>query len=337
MHSKILIIGAGLSGLMAAHALADTGQSVRVVDKGRSVGGRLATRRVADGRADHGAQFFSVRSQTFQAHVDRWLDLDLAYVWSHGWSDGSLFAPDGRGEGYPRYAIRGGMNALAKHLAQGLDDMANREIDMLVDAKVQHIQQAGKGWHIATEDGRVFTADRLIVTSPVPQSLAMVDAGETVLHPEDRAALERIVYAPCVAGLFHVDGDVDLPEPGALQRPDTPISWVADNQRKGISPAARIVTVHASPALSRSLWDTDADAALAHLEAEGLRPHLADGARLISGQLKKWRYALPEVIHPEKCLVAQELPPLVFAGDAFGGPRVEGAALSGLAAGGVSG
>ena len=38
------------------------------------------------------------------------------------------------------------------------------------------------------------------------------------------------------------------------------------------------------------------------------------------------------MIHPDRCLVADRLPPLVFAGDAFGGAKVEGAALSGAAA-----
>jgi predicted NAD/FAD-dependent oxidoreductase len=36
--------------------------------------------------------------------------------------------------------------------------------------------------------------------------------------------------------------------------------------------------------------------------------------------------------YPERCLVAAKEPPLVFAGDGFGSPKVEGAALSGLAA-----
>lgn len=327
-YSPFFIIGAGLSGLMAAQSLRHTRYRIRIADKGRSVGGRLATRRIADGLADHGAQFFSVRTNTFQAYVDHWLDLDLAYVWSHGWSDGSLAAPDGRGEGYPRYAIRGGMNALAKHLAQGL----NPYVDLQVNTRIIALRVAGTGWQAQAEDGRVFTADRVILTAPVPQALEMLDNGATILHPDDRAALERIAYAPCVAGIFHVEGEATLPDPGALQRIGAPISWVADNQRKGISPGARIITVHAGPDLSRSLWDVDAESALAQLLTEGLAPHLAPHARLVSGQLKKWRYALPEVIHPTPALVAEGLPRLIFAGDAFGGPRIEGAALSGLAA-----
>ena len=319
-----LIVGAGLAGLMAARALTDAGQTVQIVDKGRSVGGRLATRRIDGGLADHGAQFFSVRTAAFQAHVDRWLEMNLAYVWSHGWSDGSLIRSNPNGEGYPRYAIHGGMNALAKQLAQGLD--------VTTDAKIDALSLTADGWRAQTDDGRIFTADRAILTAPVPQSLALLEKGRTDLHPEDRAALGRIAYAPCVAGLFHVEGKVNLPVPGALQQIGSPIAWVADNQRKGISPDVRLITVHAGPEFSQELWEMDDGTALDELQAQGLQLYLCPGARLLSGQIKRWRYALPTVTHPDTVLVAQDLPSLLFAGDAFNGPRVEGAALSGLAA-----
>ena len=53
----------------------------------------------------------------------------------------------------------------------------------------------------------------------------------------------------------------------------------------------------------------------------------------MAAQLKRWRFATPQAIWPEPCWAAADGPgPLVLAGDAFAGPRVEGAALSGLAA-----
>ncbi|MBL8120543.1 MAG: NAD(P)-binding protein, partial [Anaerolineae bacterium] len=48
---EIIVIGAGLSGLTAAQYFSQKGRRVQVVDKGRSVGGRLATRRMAGGLA----------------------------------------------------------------------------------------------------------------------------------------------------------------------------------------------------------------------------------------------------------------------------------------------
>ena len=49
-------------------------------------------------------------------------------------------------------------------------------------------------------------------------------------------------------------------------------------------------------------------------------------------QVHRWRYSQPTVLHEESFLVAEGVPNLVFAGDAFAGPKIEGAALSGLSA-----
>lgn len=57
----VVIVGAGICGLMAAGQLVERGASVLLLDKGRTVGGRLATRRIEAGCADHGAQFFTAR------------------------------------------------------------------------------------------------------------------------------------------------------------------------------------------------------------------------------------------------------------------------------------
>lgn len=325
--ADVLIIGAGLSGLLAAGTLQVAGRQVLVVDKGRGVGGRMATRRIdagvdRTGVADHGAQFFTVRSPAFRRIVDDWLAQGLVFEWSRGWSDGSIVA-SGMADGYPRYAVSGGFTAVPRHLA--------RTLPVQTGVQITAVTPAATGWQAIDATGRRYHGRGLILTAPVPQSLALLDAGGVALNRADRAALERIAYAPCICGIFHVNGAVDLPEPGALQRPEAPISWIADNQRKGISPAARVLTVHAGPGLSRALWDEPDAVALAAVR-EGLRAFLAADAVIITEQLKRWRYALPTVLHPERTLIAQDLPPLACAGDAFGGPRIEGAALSGLAA-----
>ncbi|MEI2677166.1 MAG: hypothetical protein V9G29_04500 [Burkholderiaceae bacterium] len=56
------------------------------------------------------------------------------------------------------------------------------------------------------------------------------------------------------------------------------------------------------------------------------------GAEVLSYQVHGWRYSKPIQVDTHPCALLQASPPLVMAGDAFAGPRVEGAALSGMAA-----
>jgi predicted NAD/FAD-dependent oxidoreductase len=326
-HADVLIIGAGMSGLMAANVLLTAGRRVTLLDKGRSVGGRLATRRLGAGRADHGAQFFTVRDPGFGAWVERWQKAGLVYTWSHGWSDGSLSAtpPDG----HPRYAVQGGMNRLAKHLATQIETQGAA---ILTDVRVTAVTPHGDGWRLTSDDGRSFTAGAAVMTAPVPQTLALLDAGATPLTAEDRARLEHIRYAPALCGLYMVEGEVHLPAPGAVQRPDADFAWIADNRCKGISPDATVITVHASGDWSAVHYDAP-DAELSAAFEHALRPWLAADAWIAEEQIKRWRYAAPTVLHSERVLRVEAHAPLLIGGDAFGEPRVEGAALSGLAIG----
>ena len=319
----VLIVGAGLSGLMAAQTLLEHGYSVHVIDKGRSVGGRLATRRVGEkGLADHGAQFFTVRTSTLQSYVDRWRELDLVYAWGTGWSDGSVKRTVS--DGHPRYVVRGGMNKLAKHLAQG--------IDITVDRLVSSVRTTAGGWALGDSDGNSYEGNGLVMTPPMPETLELLTGSGVYLNADDFAELRRIRFGPCLCGIHEIDGEVDLPAPGAMQDFQSDVYWVADNRAKGIS-AARIITSHANAKFSRQNWDAS-EADIIRAMESAVQPYLKDGARIVRTQLKKWRYSVPLTTHSQEYLLAKDTPPLVFAGDAFGGRgRVEGAFVSGLAAG----
>ncbi len=316
----VIVIGAGLSGLLAAAGLQSGGARVLVLDKGRGVGGRLATRRTDSGVFDHGAQFFTARDPQFHSQVEAWQAAGIVKAWATGFAlaDGTY-----KRDGETRFCGVKGMASIAKHLAHGLD--------VRVSAKVVRVQTEGRGWVVTTEAGEGFSGRALLLTPPVPQSLELLATGDFPLPERVRDQLRQIEYAACLAVLAQLMGPSRITEPGGLWFNGEPVSWMADNQRKGVSTAAgAAVTIHAGQQFSRAHWESpegEVTAALLAFAAPWL------GSVPVETQLHRWRYSLPLRVHPERCLVLREPAPLVFAGDAFGGPRVEGAALSGLAAG----
>ncbi|MCD4686504.1 MAG: FAD-dependent oxidoreductase, partial [Anaerolineae bacterium] len=168
-HTEVLIVGAGLAGLVAARTLSDAGKQVLITEKTDEVGGRLATRVVGPGLADYGAQFFTARSPEFQTWIDQWCAADRVYEWAQGWSNGSLHgAPT---QGHPRYAVREGMQALGQHLAEDLPVKLGANLTVIT----QHDE--GAGWLALDDQGRLYTADALLMTPPVPHSLPLLRAG----------------------------------------------------------------------------------------------------------------------------------------------------------------
>ena len=310
-----MVVGAGVAGLTAARALSDTFEVV-AVDKGRKVGGRLASRRIDDATFDHGAQFITTHTTEFAEMMGAWERAGVAGVWFEG-----QVGPDGvDDDGHPRFRGVPSMRHLAEHMAEG--------VDVRVFTRVAAVAQTETGWTVRFDDGDELDADAVLLTPPVPQSLDLLAAGGVELAAPDSRALRAIAYEPCLAVLAVLDGPSGLGEPGAVRPSDGPIDWMADNHIKGVSDIPA-VTIHASAEFSRARWDASDEAVVTELlEAAAL------AGRPIPGQtyVQRWRYARPATLHPDRVLVADGVPPLVFAGDAFGGAKVEGAALSGAAA-----
>jgi renalase len=340
---EVIVIGAGIAGLSAARELAAAGRSVLVLDKGRGLGGRMATRRLGPAVFDHGAQFFTVRGRAFGGIVAEAHAAGSVKEWCRGFSrDGSL-GDASQAEGHPRWRGGKAMTDLPKWLAG--------ELTAATAAGRCTIRSAAKVTAVAAGEGRVrvsiegddaLTAAGALVSSPVPQSLELLAAGGLTAAtgaPADAAAfamLETVAYDPCFALLLVLDRPSRVPAPGGVQfDPATggPIAWIADNQKKGISPLPAL-TVHADGGFSRRHFDAPPEEVIATL-IDHARPWI-DGdpaTAVIEKSLHRWKFALPTTILPEPLVAVSHAPPIACCGDAFAGPRVEGAASSGLAAG----
>ena len=103
-----VVVGAGLAGVACARTLRAAGAPVVLVDRGRRLGGRMASRRI-DGRVvDLGASYLTVSDPEFAAVVDDWQQRGLARPWT------DTFAVAG-GEpktGPLRWAAPGGLRSL---------------------------------------------------------------------------------------------------------------------------------------------------------------------------------------------------------------------------------
>lgn len=306
---RIIVVGAGLSGLSAARQLVASGNDVSVFDKGRGVGGRLATRRAGTAVFDHGAQFFTVRNPEFQSQVDAWLTSGVVREWCRG------FESD---DGHPRYVGASGMTALAKDLATGLDVHTNTLVFSLTHGE--------NGWLVTTDDGVAHAADAVVLTAPLPQSFSLMFSAGLEM-PED---LRSIDYDRTLGLLVTLAGNDahTVPAPGGRQNADDVFSFIGNNTAKGIS-ASTALTFHANPAWSREHFELPTDQIGAELMAAA-QPWIGKSI-VIHREVKKWRFATPQRVWPDPCWV-HESGSLVLAGDAFAGPKVEGAYLSGRAA-----
>ncbi|MFT5123201.1 MAG: renalase [Kiritimatiellia bacterium] len=319
MQVKVIIIGAGISGLAAARHLTEAGCKVSVLDKGRGVGGRMATRRLplADGRtgqADHGAQFFTVRDKRFQDLVDTLQTDDQVTEWCRGFSED---------DGHRRFRGTLSMNAVAKHLATGLEIHREQRVCAL-----RHMNT----WLLETESGEAFQGDQILLTAPVPQAIQLLTVSG-IAYP---SALDELRYTPCLAVLANLDGPSGLPFPGVRLFKEGPVEWMADNHVKGISEIPTL-TLHASPDFSAKHFERDRDAAGNEM-IRTVQDELT--SRVVAHQVHGWRYSRPLQVFPQRSL--QVAKGLFLAGDGFGDPpetgetilaptpRIESAWLSGL-------
>jgi predicted NAD/FAD-dependent oxidoreductase len=297
----VAVVGAGVTGLTAARALAAAGLAVLVLDKGRGVGGRVATRRIDGATVDHGAQA---------------LDAGDSGAWAGlaaGLPAKALVRRSGRWIGCT------GMTSLAKSLAAPLE--------ILTAQRVLSVRVDGLGYQLPLESGGNVAARTVVVTAPVPQAMDLLAQGQVPLSAAEHRLLEGIEYDPCLVALAVLEREPLLPDVWIEPGNDT-LALIANHQARGVS-TIPAVTVHATPAWSTSHWDAPREQSAAALMAAAM-PWIDAPVRVL--QSHGWRYARPRAPAGIGCLVLEGAPGIVIAGDAFTSGDLGGAFRSGCAA-----
>lgn len=311
-----VVVGAGISGLACARALRDAGLPVRMLDRGRVVGGRMASRTLRDtgtawdGRiVDIGASYLTARDPRFLALVDQACAAGILRPWTDAFHVADTEGVTGVRTGPMRYAAPGGLRSFPTWLAQGLDIAHDHAVDAV------------------TADGGVISidgdpVDAAALCMPDPQAARMLAPG--LIEPSE------VTWEPVIA-VTAVFEERCWPElDGVFVNDDPVLTWIADDgARRG--DGAPVLVAHVDPVLAAGHLEDPAGvlpaalATLARILDLPARPAWVDA--------KRWTFARPITARVEPFALHATLP-LGLAGDAWhDGPRVETAWLSGDALG----
>jgi predicted NAD/FAD-dependent oxidoreductase len=326
-----LIVGAGVAGLSAARELRRSGTAFLVVEKSRGLGGRAATRRGDHGPVDHGAQFFTARSPEFREQVDDWLKRGVCFEWTRGfhqWRADWLRPLEA--DGHPRFACEAGMSSLARDLAAGFDDSILRQ------QRVTALHAEGRSWRVELESGGTITADSVLLTAPAPQAALLLAEGA----PDAAAVLAGRAMTPCLALAARYPRE-GLTWQGIQFQGHPVLGWAGHDtsKRPGRHAGSTFLVLHATPEFSEAHYTAAPEAVTPLLLTALSEATRHDWRQPLDTFLHRWRYAQPSVAaaSPPPSTTAPflswETPaPLLAAGDALGGGKIEGAWLSGLEA-----
>jgi len=335
---SVAIIGAGCSGLSAAHELRNAGYSVTVFEKSSDVGGRVATRKRDGFIYDYGAQYIkgdNPASVSADLITRRFRLLDLIDIGKPVW----VFDQHGHiQEGDPlqnmgsKWTYRSGLSALAQRMADGLD--------VRLETPISHLQQRVAGWKLFDGSGQLISDfAQVLITIPASQTVDLIEASQIANgQKKSICALLRLAsYNPLISVML---GYHPTPQPRpyyALVNTDKAhaISWLAWEHEKAperVPEHAGLLLAQMSPHYSREHWQAPNDVVIsevANLVAALLGEPLTTP---VFTDTYHWRHALPVEKANAQLLNALTLPlGLAFCGDAFVGGRVHLALENGAA------
>ena len=291
------IIGAGLTGLALSWDLVGKfpNLKVQILEKSRGCGGRLATRGIEDLRFDHGAQFIKKTAAS-----ERWIE-----IWKKADAIHPFHAADKNA-----FCGREGMTQLAKVLANRLPVIYNNKIIAL--------KPEDGLWTLQNDQGLDYLSKNIVITSPLPQSLEILQNSRLNFHP----SLSEIQYSCALVLLIQAEQDF---QPTLCYKEEIGggLFSISPQHLKGTSQGPSW-TIVMDANWSKANFEKQESQILS--EACDLVIKRMPQLRFKAVHFKKWKYCQP--LKRWHRLFENPSPNLFLAGDAFGGPSLLGALRS---------
>jgi monoamine oxidase len=256
--TRVLVAGAGLAGLAAAHELAAAGTAVTVIDARERVGGRVWTTRdgfAAGQHAELGGEFIDANHRSMRQLVDRF-DLTLVPVLARGFahryekSEGTIDVSRSR----PWEALR---DALAPLIRRYTAAHGNPEAEPIRELATYSL----RGWLCRQE------------VPPDVHAMARLIRGFFLADPEDLSVLPVVQQlaeggSPSRTKMFRIAGGNDQLLKALVAA--TPARLLLRHHVREIHQAADRVIAHVTDAAGHA-QQIEADAAVVALPASTLR------------------------------------------------------------------
>lgn len=250
MAEDTIVVGAGVAGLECARGLLRAGRKVLVLERGRGVGGRCATRRFEGQPVDVGPMFFHGQDPAFLAALGAVPGVTRLADWPRRVEGGGPPCQPGALEAATRrFAFAEGMNTFPKHLAAGLD--------IRQQTTVRRIQTAGDGFEVTAADGAVFRARDLVLALALEETrdlLATLQAGAELASMQ--ALLEMFFSVPSLTVIAgYPPGAQEIPWDILYPEQSDALQLIAQDSAKRRDPRFLTLVCQARPRWSRARLD----------------------------------------------------------------------------------
>lgn len=243
---RVAVIGAGISGLVVAHKLSQEADVV-IFEKARGVGGRMSTRYADPFYFDHGAQFFTARSQEFNDFLKPYIEKKIISPWK-----GKVISLESDKKESdriwfePHFVASPKMNSLCKEMSDGLNVVKSCEIAPL-SSKIP------EGWEIKDKDGNSHGYfDFVISTAPSEQTVRLFGS-----HLQEDNPISQIKMLGCYAVMIGFNKPWDKKWIAAKVN-NNPIDWISvDSTKPGRNNDLTSLVIHASNDWSENYIDHD--------------------------------------------------------------------------------